>query len=186
MKRLISLILLGTILLLCLSACTDKTADCEHLWVKETHDKYRCTQTTKVTRTCEYCGLKEQLSETPAKGHRLSDDGTKCEVCGKKADKNCKHDSCVWNQTREMTCTINGERLKICTDCGFFLEAEMIRASGHTEIKYEEKAPTCTEGGNYSCFECTVCGYSNVEYMQREPLGHSYADGVCTRCSAKE
>ena len=44
--------------------------------------------------------------------------------------------------------------------------------------------PTCTKGG-YTTHTCTLCGdsYNDSEVA---PLGHAYADGVCTNCGRAE
>ena len=44
--------------------------------------------------------------------------------------------------------------------------------------------PTCTEKG-YTTYTCTVCNYS-YRGNETAALGHSYQNGVCTRCGAKD
>ena len=67
----------------------------------------------------------------------------------------------------------------VCTLCGKAQEDWQAHdfASAVTD-------PTCTEQG-YTTDTCAVCGYSQRR-AETPALGHSYENGTCTRCGAKD
>lgn len=143
--KIASVLVFSLVLCLCLSACSngkisERTGDenCKHLWVKETHDKNRCTETTVITRTCEKCGKREILDEILPLGHyfpsKYEAEKDACTTCGAKVDSDCKHADIKVNRIREVTCTINGEDHHICQKCFFNIESEMIKALGHDYV----------------------------------------------------
>ena len=76
------------------------------------------------------------------------------------------------------TCTTDGELVRNCTDCGAS-EVEIIPAA-HTWVDVSVTLePTCKEAGEKIC-SCEACGA--VEAFVIEKLGHSFVNGVCTRC----
>lgn len=73
-----------------------------------------------------------------------------------------------------------------CADCGAILsgcEEYPLAAHSYTEL-VETKAATCTEGG-YKVYKCTNCDATETR-DRVNALGHSYADGECTRCGAAD
>ena len=66
-----------------------------------------------------------------------------------------------WVTILEPTCTENGIRCKVCTDCGKDFGRETILALGHSIIEVKEKqiASTCTSHGSYEKVTCCeTCG----------------------------
>ena len=86
------------------------------------------------------------------------------------------------------------------SDTELRFEIEGVGKTAHThELKFvEKKSATCTEQGLSAHYICTVCGvYFSVDDTENsiewetlvlpvDPTAHNYADGVCTRCGAKE
>ena len=94
----------------------------------------------------------------------------------------------TWDEgtvTKEATCTEAGEMTFICTECGTS-KIEEIAAKGHTEAITPAVAPTCTEAGKTEGKHCSVCGTILVAQEAVPDFGHSYKDGACTVCGAKE
>lgn len=64
--------------------------------------------------------------------------------------------------TVDATCTADGYRYKVCTECGEHFDNETLRSTGHTPlaaVKEDEKPHTKTEGGSYeSVIYCEDCG----------------------------
>ena len=58
----------------------------------------------------------------------------------------------------EADCTHDGNRHKVCTECGEILETEVIDASGHVYGETQTKAATCEEAG-YTYHVCETCGH---------------------------
>ena len=87
--------------------------------------------------------------------------------------------------TKEATCTEEGEMTFTCTQCGRS-KAEKIAAKGHTEVVDAAVPATCTESGLTEGKHCSVCGVVLVAQEAVPAPGHSYKDGVCTVCGAKD
>lgn len=65
----------------------------------------------------------------------------------------------AWTVLEEATCTEDGLRCKICTECGEEFDHEVIPATGHTENGWiVDKEATCTEDGikHLACKNCNV------------------------------
>lgn len=85
----------------------------------------------------------------------------------------------AWTVEKKATCTTDGSRYKVCTECGEKFNFETIPATGHTAASSPEmenqKAPTCTEGGSYDlvtyCKDCDIV--LSEETVQVEANGHS-------------
>ena len=90
------------------------------------------------------------------------------------------HDFGEWKQTTAPTCTEKGTETRTCTRCNAF----EIRDVAPTDHHYTAAvtAPTCTAQG-YTTYTCS-CGDSYVADY-KVALGHSYKNGACTRCGAK-
>ena len=64
----------------------------------------------------------------------------------------------------------------------------------HTLVHRDAVAATCTAPGNEQYWECTECGKlfsdeagtTEIASAATAPLGHDFADGVCTRCGEKD
>lgn len=124
----------------------------------------------------------------------------------KNATPACTHTNVV-PQTKDATCTEAGYERTVCKDCGKTLSNTVKPALGHNfvagkcsrcdavdpnykpdcqhkNVETQTKEATCTEAG----YERTVCKDCGMELMgTSEPaLGHSYANGTCTRCGAAD
>jgi hypothetical protein len=88
-----------------------------------------------------------------------------------------------WSEvvTVEKTCTTDGSKTKTCSVCET-VESEIIPASHNWNEGIVTVAPTCeTEGEkNCTCLDCNA-----TETLTISALGHTYVDGVCTRCNEK-
>ena len=130
---------------------------------------------------------------------------------GAKATFTCLNDGCT--HTEEVTATVTDEMTKeaTCTETGVRTymakvtfggqdytetKTETIAAHGHTIVKVDAKAPTCTESGNgayYTCGQCGGCWSDenaqnaiSSESMVVPATGHKYENGVCTVCGAED
>ena len=103
------------------------------------------------------------------------------------------HDySLDWTVDQEPTCTQAGSKSHHCTRCGAMTDVTEIDPLGHSAVKVEAKAATCTQDGNDAHWYCEVCGaYFSDEGLTQvitkdqtvvKATGHSYVDGVCTMC----
>ena len=95
------------------------------------------------------------------------------------------HDYGAWTQTKAPTCTEKGEEKRLCSRCDA-VETREITAHGHTEVVDPAVPATCTEAGKTEGKHCAVCGTVIVAQKAVPTLGHSYKDGVCTVCGAKD
>ena len=115
-----------------------------------------CTDTGIETRICE-CGESETRT-VEALGHAI-----------------------VHHAAKAATCTEKGwASYDTCSRCNYTTYKE-IPATGHHHNAVVTE-PTCTEKG-YTTHTC-ACGDSYVD-SYTDALGHSYKNGVCTRCGAK-
>lgn len=84
----------------------------------------------------------------------------------------------AWTVDKAATCTTDGTRHKVCSECGEKFNIETISATGHKAVSSpameNQKAPTCTEGGSYDlvtyCKDCDIV--LSKETVQVEPNGH--------------
>ena len=111
--------------------------------------------------------------------------GTYCSRCGEIMSGMAEiaaldHDFGEWKQTKAPTCTEKGTETRTCTRCNAF----EIRDVAPTDHHYTAAVtvPTCTAQG-YTTYTCS-CGDSYVADY-KDDLGHSYKNGACTRCGAK-
>ncbi len=162
-----------------------------------------CTEKGEEKRTCSRCDAFE-TREITAHGHTEVVDPAvpaTCTEAGKTEGKHCTvcgtvivaqetiaalgHDFGDWTQTKAPTCTEKGEEKRTCSRCDAF-ETREIAAQGHTEMIDSAVPATCTEAGKTEGKHCTVCGTVLVAQETVPALGHSYKDGVCTVCGAKD
>lgn len=83
-----------------------------------------------------------------------------------------------WSLTKEPSCTEKGTEARVCATCGESDNRE-VAALGHAYVE-KTVAPTCTEQG-YTLHTCSRCADSYKD-TYTEALGHSFADGICSRC----
>ena len=107
----------------------------------------------------------------------------------------CMHEHSFdeWTVTKNATCTKDGLRCKICTDCGKVFDEEVVEAKGHTESKYwitVEKA-TCTNQG-VETRNCKDCGIV-LDTRYTDMLAHNNAtkyenvvNATCTEDGSQE
>ena len=160
-----------------------------------------CTEKGEEKRTCSRCDAFE-TREIAALGHNFVDwTQTKIPTCTEKGEEKsvCSrcdaietreiaalgHDFGDWTQTIAPTCTEKGEEERTCSRCDVF-ETREIAAHGHTEVVDAAVPATCTEAGKTEGKHCSVCGAVLVAQEAVPAPGHSYKDGVCTVCGAKD
>lgn len=76
-----------------------------------------------------------------------------------------------WYFIKEVTCTENGEKERVCS-CGE-KETESIEALGHTEITDPAVVPTCTTEGRTRGKHCSTCGEVFVKQKVVNAKGHT-------------
>ena len=104
-----------------------------------------------------------------------------------------EHDILSWEQTKEATCTEEGEMKRVCANCGLE-ETITLAALGHKfgEGKVTKEA-TCEQEGEMT-YTCTVCGETHTEAIAKaeHPYtetvtaptceGYGYTTHTCTVC----
>ncbi len=118
-----------------------------------------CTEKGMETRTCTRCNASETRDITSL-GHAI-----------------------VRHAAKAATCTEKGwAAYDTCSRCDYSTYKE-IAATGHHHNAVVT-APTCTAKG-YTTHTCNTCGNSYKDNYTNA-LGHSYANGKCTRCGAAD
>ena len=117
-----------------------------------------CTANGTEVRTCTRCNATE-TRDVEALGHNTTHHAAKAATCTE----------------------IGWEAYDTCSRCDYTTYKE-IPATGHHHNAVVT-APTCTAKG-YTTHTC-ACGDSYVD-SYTNALGHSYKNGVCTRCGATE
>lgn len=116
---------------------------------------------------------------------KLTSDSVMCEYGFAVTDISTGHVHSYTDTVTAPTCTAQGYTTHTC-DCGESYVDTYVDALGHkTEVK-NARAATCTEEGYSGDEVCAVCGVTVKKGAKTDPLGHSYKDGVCTVCGAKE
>ena len=132
-----------------------------------------CTTEGVTTHTCTECGDSYTDGQVPAVGHNWQDatctTPTTCTVCGYTTGSAVDHS--YESVVTERTCTTAGYTTYTCIHCEDTYRDNYISAEGHCWADVN-----CTNP-----MTCTVCGET-----VGQALGHSYQDGVCTRCGANE
>ena len=133
-----------------------------HHSYSQSRQEATCTDAGSITWVCSDCG-KVYTETIPALGHSWGE----------------------WVTRQEATCTESGTRYRQCTRCNE-AETEAILAKGHTPVTFPGQAATCTEAGLSDGVKCSVCGEVLSAQQTIPALGHSYQNGVCVRCGAKD
>lgn len=68
-----------------------------------------------------------------------------------------------------------------CAGC-----SEKLNIAAHSGKVVGKRDATCTEAGFTGDTVCSICGYVVAKGVATPAAGHSYQNGVCTACSAKE
>ena len=156
-----------------------------------------CTEKGYTTHTCA-CGDSYVDSYTDALGHSYGTwKQTKAPTCTEKGmetrtctrcnatetrDVNALGHDIVYHAAKAATCTEKGwAAYDTCSRCNYSTYKE-IAATGHHHNAVVT-APTCTAKG-YTTHTC-ACGDSYKD-SYTNALGHSYANGTCTRCGAAD
>ncbi len=187
------------------SVCGDEykdnlTALLGHSMVEVGEKPATCTEAGHTAGVqCSRCGLVESgVTEIPALGHSYGNwTQTKAPTCTAKGTETKTCTRCNAAQTRDVnalghdlkhhaakaaTCTEKGwAAYDTCSRCNYTTYKE-IPATGHHHNAVVT-APTCTAKG-YTTHTC-ACGDSYVD-SYTDALGHSYANGKCTRCGAAD
>lgn len=84
----------------------------------------------------------------------------------------------IWITVEEATCTADGQKCRVCSECGERFDYEPIPATGHTEASPVEEnrvSSTCTKGGSYeTVVYCRDCDYEfSRNTVQVEMLPHT-------------
>ena len=157
-----------------------------------------CTEKGYTTHTCA-CGDSYVDSYTDALGHSYGTwKQTKAPTCTEKGMETRTCTRCNASETRDITslghaivhhaakaatCTEKGwAAYDTCSRCDYSTYKE-IAATGHHHNAVVT-APTCTAKG-YTTHTCNTCGNSYKDNYTNA-LGHSYANGRCTRCGAAD
>ena len=143
---------------------------------------YEYTQT--VPKSHNYVLIKSAAPTCTEHGYDLF----ACSKCGAekkeyKDDKLLEHSYQI--TVVKPTCLTGGYTLHKCSVCGDSYKDELVQPLGHSEVSAEAKAPTCTETGRNAGTCCLSCGKVMSGMEEIAALGHSYKNGICTRCNAK-
>lgn len=201
----------------------EKTAECSvcgdikreevvalgHIGEWETTAEPRCFASGEKQRICERCDLVEYETIPAYNSHDLQEStcvgGRQCSRCYYTEGTGKGHAYGDWETTVNPTCTVNGEKERVCLVCGD-KQTGVVSAPGHNYKKWHtQKEATCTENGmkysncsNDYCSECKEeiiykTGHSGEWTTTREP--DCYYDGsksngektrTCTTCNTKE
>lgn len=162
-----------------------------------------CTEKGLNTCSCIYCG-KTKFEETAPTGHTYNsvtaapactEAGYKkyvCTGCGKEFISDIVsakgHSFGEWKTTVKATDDKNGEKERVCSECGE-KETAVIAALGHNFTK-KVIAPACTEEG-YTEYTCTENGETYRDDFTA-PKGHSFGEwqttveATCNDCGEEE
>lgn len=88
---------------------------------------------------------------------------------------NCAHSNMYENITLEPTCTENGSKDIICSDCGITVRTESIPALGHNFVTDSTEDKTAEDGHIYEYQTCSRCNESNTVITHQE-----WVDGYYT------
>lgn len=148
---------------------------------------------------CSVCGETDGKTVIPANAEKHEFENYKCTLCGT-YDPEHEHEKTVVG-TAPATCTADGSSSYKCGECGYEWD-EAIPTGGHsytngkcsacgaadpghthTYTQTGYTAPTCTAEGLLT-EKCSVC--NDEKQSTIKALGHSYEDGICSRCEAAD
>lgn len=147
--------------------------EAEHDQGKRVKQNATCTEDGGYTYYCSDCGAKTGSIKIRAKGHVFTDweldtaaTATSdsiykrtCRVCGvtETSTVKCEHTE-TKTETKEATCTEDGYVRKVCTSCGFIVESEDVKATGHKAGEWEVSKPATETEKGLKVKKCTECG----------------------------
>ncbi len=99
-------------------------------------------------------------------------------ACGENEPPAHVHSFGEWSIT-EATCTVDGEKVRVCTCCGDE-DREVLTAQGHGWGEWSITEATCAVDGE-KVRACGVCEEEEREVLTSQ--GHEYEDGVCVHCT---
>ncbi len=123
--------------------------------------------------------------------HRIEKDadctsGDVCSICGE-INAPLGHSFTNYVSDGNATCTADGTKTAKCDRCD---ETDTIEDTdskfGHSETEIPAVDPTCTLSGATAGVKCSVCGEILTAPEEIPPLGHSFENGECTVCGAKD
>ena len=124
---------------------------------------------------CVLCLGVSELMKNPVKTHFLFLVLTCCVLLVGSLLVSCnKHEHIYsdWVVVKEATCTEQGLRQKVCTECGESF-SEIIDALGHnSDVTDDAVAPTCTKTGLTEGKHCSRCGEITVPQQTVDATGH--------------
>ncbi|MCQ2911234.1 MAG: hypothetical protein MJ244_03510 [Clostridia bacterium] len=147
--------------------------------------------------TCKYCDY-TTYKEIPATGHDWSDVRERKATCkedGHSAYKRCLkceakegyefYKATGHNYSQEIvvvtepTCTTNGVRGRVCSKCGWVIDADVLSKKGHDfSIDVPEQKATCTEDGHSAYKKCSRCEETK-DYEVIKATGHDMTKVLC-------
>ena len=111
--------------------------------------------------------------------------GSHCDVCGRVVMPQTVIRAHNFEETvvHEATCLTNGKMSRVCVNCGE-TSTIIIPAKGHTIVRLDAVAPTCTAPGYTEGTYCGVCGKVFEEPIEVPMLAHMDEDGndICDVC----
>lgn len=150
----------------CGATKTEDVSSCAHTYGDWTVTKQAtCTESGEQTRTCTKCGATE--TETiAASGHSYGD----------------------WYTVTAATCVAKGEQRRDCNNCDAYETQEIaIDPNAHSFTNYVSNGDaTCTTDGTKTATCANGCGASDTQTDTGSMKDHTYVDGVCSVCGAKE
>ena len=143
-------------------------------------------------KRCSVCGeILVPQEQIPAQGHTPGEAATcetaqLCTVCEIELAPALGHDL-VAEKEIPATCTEPGYHSGAsCSRCDYTEGGSEIPALGHSEVIDAAREATCTEEGATEGRHCDRCGEILIPQERIPSLGHSFADGVCTRCGISD
>ena len=144
-----------------------------HAWGAWQTTEATCTANGESVRYCTTCADGVEHKTIFAYGHKMVPDETvkgtcvtegyvsvKCTRCGHTEKESTGYGGHVWGawETREATCTNDGEKVRYCTKCTKGVQRETLPALGHNMVPGDTVIATCIQWG-YDSTKCTRCGY---------------------------